>query len=423
MGAILARMDITSLLVAFVALAIGVVIGILWSHYRLSGKTDGSTTLELEKKLAASEATVAGLNVQITEAARERSERDARDKAAVEEQNKILQQLAPLQQRLNDVDTKVGTMEKERGEQFTELLGQLNEARLIQTRLDQNTFALQSALSNNQTRGKWGELTLRKLLESSGLVSGVHFVEQLNTKNADGQIIKPDFTINFPDAKFVAIDVKFPYSNYDRAMAVPEVASADDEKNRKNFMAAHVQDVRNHIKAISDKSYYSGLEASPEFTVLFVPNEGILAATLAADTSIMEDAMKLQVALVSPVSLFGLLRTIQYGWRQAAQEETMKEVINLGVTLHKYVRTVAEHAGKLGGYLNSAVASYNSFVSSLERNLLTATRRLNEKSMGILDQGKSVPEIKELTDGTDIFTKPELTVDPLPLGEEDNKDR
>lgn len=142
---------------------------------------------------------------------------------------------------------------------------------------------------------------------------------------------------------------------------------------------------------------------------MFMPSEGLLAATLDADPSILEYGFSKQVALVSPVSIFSVIRTISYGWRQSAQEETIKEVIDLGVTLHKNIRVVAEHAAKLGSQLNGAISAYNSFSSSLERNLLTSTRRLNDKSKNILDGGKPVPGIIEIEESADVFTKPELT--------------
>ena len=401
-------MDTYTYIAAAGSLVLGLALGVLIGQRR-KGSGSPVDSLQLEKDLAAANATVLGLSAQVAEAARERKERDDREKEALAEQNRIIREMAPLIENVSKMETKVSEMERERLEQFSDLKNQLKDNREQQGKLLDNTSALQNALTNNQNRGKWGELNLKRLLEQSGLVAGIHFEEQKILENEDGKTIKPDFIVNYPDGKFVAIDVKFPFANFERAMKIPEVASSDDEKARKANMKAHIDDVKKHINDISSKAYFSGLKASPEFTILFVPNEGVLASTLDADQGLLDYAFERQVALVSPVSLFSVLRTIQYGWRQAAQEETMKDVIGLGVTLHKYVRTVAEHASSLGGYLNKAVASYNSFASSLERNLLTTTRRLNDKSMGILDGGKAIPTVPELSEGTDVFTKAELT--------------
>ena len=408
----LTPMDTTTLIIAAGALILGLAVGLIIGQ-RLKGSAAAPVdTIELEKALAAANATVMGLSSQVAEAARERKERDDREKEALAEQNRIIREMAPLIENVSKMETKVGEMERERLEQFSELKSQLKVNLDQQVKLVDNTAALQNALTNNQNRGKWGELNLKRLLEQSGLVAGIHFEEQKILENEDGKTIKPDFIVNYPDGKFIAIDVKFPYANFERAIKIPEVASSDDEKARKTHMKAHVEDVKKHINDISSKTYFSGLKSSPEFTLLFVPNEGVLAATLDAELGLLDYAFERQVALVSPVSIFSVLKTIQYGWRQAAQEDTMKDVISLGVTLHKYVRTVAEHASALGGYLNKAVSSYNSFASSLERNLLTTTRRLNEKSMGILDAGKAIPAVPELNEATDVFTKPELTEGP-----------
>ncbi|MEY4985932.1 MAG: hypothetical protein RLZZ359_818 [Actinomycetota bacterium] len=237
----------------------------------------------------------------------------------------------------------------------------------------------------------------------------VDFFEQQLSVNNEGKGIKPDCVINYPDGKFVAVDSKVPFDDYQRATAISEVASPEDEKRRKDLMKAHVDAVKKHINDISGKNYFSGLSSSPEFTIMFMPSEGLLAATLDADPSILEYGFSKQVALVSPVSIFSVIRTISYGWRQSAQEETIKEVIDLGVALHKNIRVVAEHAAKLGSQLNGAVSAFNAFSSSLERNLLTSTRKLNDKSKNILDGGKPVPLVAELEESTDTFTKPELT--------------
>lgn len=362
-----------------------------------------------EVELADARARVELIGQQLEQARAEIEARNARDEEAKGEESKILITLAPMTEQVKAMQAKVEKLEQERTEQFSTIKEQLLAAAEQQRSLGENTKALAGALNNKQSRGQWGELTLRRLLENSGMIPHVDFYEQKVSTNDDGKTIKPDCVINYPDGKFVAVDSKVPFDDYQRATAISEVASAEDEKKRKDLMKSHVDAVKKHINDISGKNYYTGLASSPEFTIMFMPSEGLLAATLDADPTILNYAMEKQVALVSPVSIFSVLRTISYGWRQSAQEQTIKEVIDLGVTLHKYVRTVAEHAAKLGSHLQSAVGSYNSFVSSMERNLLTATRKLNAESKNILDGGKVVPALPEVTESVDSFTKPELT--------------
>ena len=335
-----------------------------------------------------------------------------------------MQELAPVQENIRKMQQKVDDLERERIGQFNTIKTQLDEAKNTNTILANNTSALQNALSNNQARGKWGEVQLRNLLQSAGMTPHVDFLEQFSGSNAAGDLIRPDCIIKYPDEKYVPIDSKFPMQDFERAIRIPEVASTEDEKSRKNYMKAHTDAVKKHIKEISGKNYYTalssieGLESAPEFTILFVPNDGVLAATLAEDPTIMEFAFSNQVALVSPNSLFGVLRTIQHIWRSAAQEETIRDILRVGVDLYSRMRTVASHAAKMGTQLDGAVAAYNSFVSSIERNLLTTTRDLNKRSLGMLDDNKPIVDLSELSETTNKFTKAELTAD----GEGDEED-
>jgi DNA recombination protein RmuC len=409
----LTDMDTTTVIIAVGALILGLAVGLI-AGQRLKRSGSPADTLQLEKDLAAANATVLGLSAQVAEAARERKERDDREKAELAEQNKILQELAPVQENIRKMQQKVDELERERIGQFNTIKTQLDEAKSTNTVLAANTSALQNALSNNQARGKWGEVQLRNLLQSAGMTPHVDFLEQFTGNNAAGDLIRPDCIIKYPDEKYVPIDSKFPMQDFERAIRIPEVASTEDEKSRKTFMKAHTDAVKKHIKEISGKNYYTalsqveGLESAPEFTILFVPNDGILAATLAEDPSVMEYAFSNQVALVSPNSLFGVLRTIQHIWRSAAQEETIRDILRVGVDLYSRMRTVATHAAKMGTQLDGAVSAYNSFVSSVERNLLTTTRELNKRSLGMLDDNKPIAELTELSETTNKFTKAEL---------------
>ncbi len=392
---------------SLIYLAVGLILGAAVGFAFAAARKSKTSNAEIE--LAGARATAEGLAAQLNLVKTELDARIKLESQTLAEENRILQELAPVRDRVAKMQTKIEELEKERLAQFSTIKQQLIESQEQQRTLGENTKALAGALNNKQARGQWGELTLRRLLENSGMLPHVDFFEQQLSVNNEGKGIKPDCVINYPDGKFVAVDSKVPFDDYQRATAISEVASPEDEKKRKDLMKAHVDAVKKHINDISSKNYFSGLSSSPEFTIMFMPSEGLLAATLDADPSILEYGFSKQVALVSPVSIFSVIRTISYGWRQSAQEETIKEVIDLGVTLHKNIRVVAEHAAKLGNQLNGAVSAFNSFSSSLERNLLTSTRRLNDKSKNILDGGKPVPAIGEIEESTDTFTKPELT--------------
>lgn len=367
-----------------------------------------------QSELAAAEATINEIRNQLADAKQRIENFEQRERDAASSESKYLQELRPLQAKINEMQEKVVAAERERVDQFTQVQEQILESRKQQEVLTRNTQALAGALSNNQVRGQWGELTLRRMLEQSGLRVGIDFIEQYQTTNEDGKSIRPDVIIQMPDGKFVAVDAKVPYSNFQRAFEIPEVASETDEKRRKDLLKQHVADVKKKINELDDSEYFSGLPSSPEFTILFMPSESLLSVTLEHDPTILEYAFQKRIALVSPVSFFSVLKTVSYTWKQNAQEDVIKEIVELGVKLYGSVRVLAEHAADLGGKLNGSVKAYNAFVGSLESNMLKSSRDLNDQQMKILDRGKTIPEITGIEETTRIFTKPELTSEEEP---------
>ena len=398
-----------SIFYAILGCLIGFVLGYIISMRFGPNRGSGAQT-----ELAAAQATITEIRNQLADAKERIENFEQRERDAASSESKYLQELRPLQAKLNEMQEKVVNAERERVDQFTLVQEQILESRKQQEVLTRNTQALAGALSNNQVRGQWGELTLRRMLEQSGLRVGVDFIEQYQTTNEDGKSIRPDVIIQMPDGKFVAVDAKVPYNNFQRAFEIPEVASETDEKRRKEFLKQHVADVKKKINELDDSEYFSGLPSSPEFTILFMPSESLLSVTLEHDPTILEYAFQKRIALVSPVSFFSVLKTVSYTWKQNAQEDVIKEIVELGVKLYGSVRVLAEHAADLGGKLNGSVKAYNAFVGSLESNMLKSSRDLNDQQMKILDRGKTIPEIAGIEETTRIFTKSELTSEEEP---------
>ena len=382
-----------------IGLVVGALLGFLFARTRQTNSSDAVAAereaLLLREQLEKLEAT-------------SKTEADAR-KAESENESKVLQALGPVKTHLEQMQLKVADLERERTRQFNTIEEQLRLARETEKTLSESTVALANAMSNNQVRGQWGELQLKRTIEAAGMLKHVDFITQESTTNSEGKGIKPDAIIHMADGKFVAVDSKAPFNNFQRASAIATVASEDQNKERIKLLKLHAADVKRHVDEISKKDYFSGLPASPEFTLMFIPSEAVLSLTLEHDPTLLEYAFSQKVALVSPVSFYSVLKSTAYTWQQSAQESTIKEIITLGIKLHKNVRAVAEHAVKLGKNISDSVVNYNLFVSSIERNLLTSTRDLNKKSKNILDQGKIVPELPEISDGIDPFTKPEIT--------------
>ena len=327
-------------------------------------------------------------------------------------QNEVLQKLAPLQTRLEQMQDAVHRIEKERAEQFSTLQEQMRQAQILQTQLSDTTRTLAGALSDKQIRGNWGEISLRRLLEHAGMLPHVDFQEQLSASNADGSSIRIDAVVNLPDGKSIAIDAKVPLNNLQRAVEISELGDETQLQKRKDLLKAHCKDVRSRVDEISKKEYFSGLKSSPEFTLMFIPSESVLSLTLEADPEILNYAFEKKIAIVSPVSFFTSMKTIAYSWQQTAAESTIRDLMDLGRKLFKNLRVAAEHASDLGQHLNKAVKSFNSFAGSVERNLLSSMRELDKKSKNALSGTDSFPTLDEIEETTRTFVKPELAAGP-----------
>jgi len=351
-------------------LLIGAVVGALVAALRFRSKSSDSS---LAIQLASAEATVTGLNAALLRAEEDRKQRETRER----EESRLIAELAPVKDRLEQMQISVKALEKERTEQFGTIQEQLKNAIASDDQLRKTTQALSQALSSNSIRGVWGETQLRKLVELAGLIKHADFSEQA-TFSTDSGSGRADLIINLPGGKSLAIDSKVPFNSYQEASAISELAEGDDARRRAELIAAHVKAMKVHIDALSGKEYWTGLNASPDFVIAFVPSESLLSAALDADPALLEYAFKKNVALASPVSLFSVLKTINYIWRQNADEGSVRTMIKLGKELYERIGKIAEHAEKLGRSITSTVKDYNVFISSLESRVLVTARKLND---------------------------------------------
>ena len=402
---------------SFIFLAVGLVAGGVIGWLIAAGKggasgvdaTAASAQVEVQNlrvQLATAEATIVGLNGQLNQAAIEKRERDERDR----EENKLLQALAPVKVHLEQMQLTVATLEKERTEQFGSIQQQLKSAIESDEQLRKQTQALSQALTSNNVRGVWGEAQLRKLVELAGLIKHADFDEQA-TISTNAGAGRADMVINLPGGKSLAIDSKVPFSAYQEASAISELATGEEAARRTRLIAEHVKAVKAHIDALGTKSYWSGLDASPDFVIAFIPSESLLSAALDADPALLEYAFKKNVALASPVSLFSVLKTINFIWRQNADESSVRNMIKLGKELYERVGKVAEHADKLGRSITSTVKDYNQFVSSLEGRMLVTARKLNDLDENALGT-EEISAPKELEVAPVQLTASELTDTP-----------
>ncbi len=351
------------------ALLIGLLIGGLIG-YRLAKRKGGGSEAA---KIAALEATETELRAQLR-----RADETYKEQALKQEQeNRVLLELAPVRQQLEQMQSTVQRLERERLEQFSTISEQLKNAIEIDENLRKQTQALSQALTSNSLRGVWGETQLRKLVELAGLIKHADFSEQATISSGE-KSGRADMIINLPGNKTLAIDSKVPFDKYQEASAISELAIAEEQERRKRLLSEHVKALKGHIDELASRAYWEGLDSSPDFVICFVPTESLLSSALELEPSLMEYAFRKNVALASPVSLFSVLKTINYIWRQNADENQVRSMIRLGRELYERVGKVAELAADLGSKITSTVKSYNSFVSSLESRMLVTARKLND---------------------------------------------
>jgi DNA recombination protein RmuC len=323
------------------------------------------------------------------------------------QESKLLEAIAPVRFHLEQMQQVVTRLEKDRTEQFGTIQEQLKNAIDSDAALRKQTQALSQALSSNNIRGVWGETQLRKLVELAGLIKHADFSEQASFSTESGAG-RADMVINLPGGKSLAIDSKVPFNSYQEASTISDLSSGEELARRNRLIEEHVKAVKAHVDALSSKTYWSGLSASPDFVIAFVPSESLLSAALDADAGLLEYAFKKNVALASPVSLFSVLKTINYIWRQNVDETQVRTMIKLGKELYDRVGKLAEHADKLGRSITATVKDYNIFVSSLESRVLVTARKLNDLDENTLGT-EQIPAPAEIEAAAQPLTASELT--------------
>jgi len=240
-----------------------------------------------------------------------------------------------------------------------------------QSQLARETRNLVTALRRPEVRGRWGEITLRRVVELAGLTVYADFTEQAHVATTEGAL-RPDLVVHMPDERDLVIDAKTPLDAY------LEAVEADSDEARRVALARHAQQVEARIRELAGKAYWSQFERSPEFAVLFLPGDQFLSAALTERPELIDNALRQSVVIATPSTLMALLKAVAYGWRQAQVAQNAAEIRDLGQELYRRLGNFSAHLARVGQRLGSAVESYNSAVGSLERQVLPQARRFTE---------------------------------------------
>ena len=295
-----------------------------------------------------------------------------RAKSTLSEREQAVENLVkPIREALKASQDQIQALEKARSEAYGSIRSQLEAMQAGQASLAKETQNLVNALRRPEVRGRWGELTLRRLVELAGMVEHCDFQEQVHNAT-DEQIIRPDMIVRMPDERELVVDVKTPLDAYLSAV------EADDEVQSRLALDRHAKNVREHIRTLASKAYWAQFDASPEFVILFIPGDQFLSAALDRDPELIEYALSQQIILATPTSLVALLKAVAYGWRQFALADNAQEIRGLAEELYARLRTFTGHLDKLGRQLAGSVDHYNRAVGSLERKVLPGARRFTE---------------------------------------------
>jgi DNA recombination protein RmuC len=315
--------------------------------------------------------------------------------SAWRERERALQAVVdPLRSALQRTEQQVEALERDRRDAFTTLRTQIEHLSRAQSTLQQETRNLVTALRRPEVRGRWGELTLRRVVELAGLSAHCDFIEQGSISGANGTL-RPDLVVQMPEGRQLVVDAKTPLDAYLDAIDAPS------EELRLQALARHASQVEARVRELAGKAYWRQFQCSPEFAVLFLPGDQFLSAALGSRPELLENAIRGGVIIATPSTLIALLKTVAYGWRQAAVTQNAIEIRDLGQELHRRLLNFVEHLDRSGRALSKAVEAYNSAIGSLERQVLPGARRFNE--LGATIEGPlAAPEpieqlVRELT--------------------------
>lgn len=316
----------------------------------------------------------------------------AQDRVARE---RLEAQLKPVAETLTKFEAQVQAIEKARAEDSGGLKAQIAALMQASTATQDEARKLSAALRRGAgVQGRWGEQTLRNVLEAAGLNNRFDFEEQVAVDSEEGRR-RPDVTVRMPGGGVFVIDAKASLN------AFLEAQDAADDAARAACLIRHAQSLKAHMTGLSSKAYWDQLkDRTPDFVAMFVPGDGFLAAALDQSPDLLTEAMDKRVLIVTPTTLFALCKAVAYGWRVEEQAANASHVAELGKELYKRLADMGAHAAALGRALETAVGKYNAFVGSLETRVLTQARRFEELSVD--HEGKDIAELEPV----DVAVRP-----------------
>jgi DNA recombination protein RmuC len=373
-----------------VGLVVGAGVTALIMRERLRALRENQAQMSDSFKVMSAEALDASVRQLAELAQTQLQSSQAETKGELEKRQLAMEQLVrPLKDQLQRVDQQLLTLNKERHQSQGMLAERMRQLAEANEKLRTETGALVTALRKPNTRGQWGQMQLRKVVELAGMVRHCDFTEQASFAGGE-QTLRPDMVVNLPGGKHVVVDAKAPLQG------ILDAYEAPDEQTRVEALQAHGRLLRRHVKQLADKAYWDGMESAPDFVVLFLPGEHLYGAALEADPALIEDAMARRVLIATPTTLLALLHSVGYGWQQERVAESAQAISDLGRELHGRLAKLSGMIQTLGKRLNSTVTAYNETVGSYERRVLPAARRFADH--GAVASGAEIADVEQITE-------------------------
>lgn len=292
---------------------------------------------------------------------------------------KLSNVVSPLKENLSFLDKQVRELEAKREGAYKGLEEQLRQLSTTHADLQKTTVSLTQALRSPTVRGRWGELQLRRVVEMAGMVKNVLYVEQVSADNG-----RPDMITYLPNGGVLPLDAKVPLEAYLDAM------ECENDSERKIKLTSHAKAMKDRVRELSRKQYWDQFEQTPDFVVMFVPNEACLGAAFDCDPGLLDYAIDQRVLITTPVTLLALLKAVSYGWQQHQLTENSRRIAEQGKELYQRLAVLFDHLTDLQKNLNRTVDSFNKTIGSLENRLLPSARRFEE--MGVAATELSAPD-------------------------------
>jgi DNA recombination protein RmuC len=424
-------------MIAVLSAVIGLVVGgaLAWSLAQRRSQTSREAVSQFKSQLAVRESELANARENVDRLRQEHGEQlknlgpvfqslshevlketvhefnQSQEQLMRERETTLDRTLKPLADLLDEYKRNLAEFDKQHVGALGDVKSRTEELLLEQRKTQDETRRLNQLLGRSDHRGRWGEVQLANVLEASGLHQNLDYQLQVSSMGESGRAQRPDCVVNMPNGAHVAIDAKFPFDAFEKALSCEDVAE------RKSLEEKHAKDLRAHVKTLRDKAYWESVSPSPEFVVCFVPSDVAVSVALDADPDLLRFAAAERVLIVGPTNLYSLLWSVAMVMRQQKLAVNAEEIYKVAETIFDRIRLVAEPVAAMGKALDSQVKEYNKMVSSFESRLIVSARSL--KTLGITGQAKELPDLNVVDHLPSRIDEAKWGVDaanPLPEG-------